>query len=89
MNVNLSEYASAQEVIELKKEILQLYKNQEMLLEKFKQQELTLRIFLDYIKKKDFNSNSFETNTISCLNMENEEIVDHDEDDDDDSFESE
>ena len=88
MAVNLSNYATVQEVISLQKEILQLNKNQASLLEHFRQLEMNFRILLDYIKKKDFESPNFETNPLSDMNIDDHEDPDND-DHDDDSEESE
>ncbi len=92
MAVNLSNYATVQEVVALQEEILRLNKNQASLLEHFRSLEMNFRILLDYIKKKefetkDFESNDFETQPVAAMNIDHEDI---DEDDqDDDSSESE
>ena len=95
MAVNLSNYATVQEVVALQEEILRLNKNQASLLEHFRSLEMNFRILLDYIKKKEFESKDFETQPVAAMNIDHEDVdeddhEDVDEDDqDDDSSESE
>ena len=84
MAVNLSNYATVQEVVSLQEEILRLNKNQASLLEHFRALEMNFRILLDYIKKKEFESTEFETQPVAGMNIDKEDV-----DEDDDSSESE
>jgi hypothetical protein len=89
MAVNLSNYATVQEVVALQEEILRLNKNQASLLEHFRSLEMNFRILLDYIKKKEFESKEFEskefeTQPVAGMNIDKEDV-----DEDDDSSESE